>query len=71
MFWTSTAYDLMAHGIDTRTTSCKQESHAGAPVGYNISLCPPSVNQVQYMGSLSCYMHLMRHSLHAMDGRIA
>jgi hypothetical protein len=29
VFWTTTTYDFVAHGIDTPTTSCKQGSHVG------------------------------------------
>jgi hypothetical protein len=51
--WSTITYDFMAHENDTRTTSCRQGSHAGALVGYHISLCLASVNQVQYVSSLS------------------
>jgi hypothetical protein len=62
--WATITHDCVAHKNDTRTTSCRQGSHAGAqaPFGDYISLCPASA---------SYFLHLMQHRLHAMDGMIA
>jgi hypothetical protein len=36
VFWTTAAYDFVAHENGTRTTRCRQGSHAGAPVLWGV-----------------------------------